>query len=103
MNTHISETKVRSDKKHNNFNILLSFVLTNSSGECLQIKDWRRLRGEKEEVGFEPTARSSSSMAVRERPLRAQKAHPESTEVPRDMVSSTGSAVKSAVRKNLLI
>ena len=38
-------------------------------------------------------------MAVRERPRRAQKAHPESTEVHRDMVSSTGSAVKSAVRK----
>ena len=29
---------------------------------------------EVEEVGFEPTARTNSSIAVRERPFRAQKA-----------------------------
>ena len=57
-------------------------------------------KGEVEEVGIEPTARSRSSMAVRERPLRAQKAHRESTEVHSYTLSSTGSAVTTAVKKN---
>ena len=34
----ISETKARSDKKHNTFYILLSFVLTSTSEESLRIK-----------------------------------------------------------------
>ena len=38
MNYHISETKARSDKKHNNFYVLLSFVLTTTSAESLRIK-----------------------------------------------------------------
>jgi hypothetical protein len=57
MKFHISETKARSDKKHNTFHVLLSCVLTNSSGESLRNKAWSRLRGLAEEVGFEPTAR----------------------------------------------
>ena len=56
-----------------------------------------------EEVGFEPTARSSSSTVVRERPRRAQKAHRETTEIRSYTVSSTGSAVNTAVRKHLLV
>ena len=53
-----------------------------------------------EEVGFEPTARSSSSVVVRERLCRAQKAHRVSTEIRRYTVSSAGSAVNSAVKKS---
>jgi len=56
------------------------------------------LKGEglAEEVGFEPTARTNSSIAVRERPRRAQKAHRESTEIHMNTLSSIGSAVKKS-------
>ena len=56
-----------------------------------------------EEVGFEPTARSNSSLVVRERPRRAQQAHRESTDIHRYTLSSAGSAVNSAVKKHLLM
>jgi hypothetical protein len=56
-----------------------------------------------EEVGFEPTARTSSSIAVRERPPRAQKAHRGSTDIRSYTLSSAGSAVNSAVKKYLLV
>src|SRR5689334_2251423 len=46
-----------------------------------RIEERSQLRGGTEEVGFEPTARSSTSMAVHQRPLSAQKAHRVSTEV----------------------
>jgi len=59
--------------------------------------------GQAEEVGFEPTARRCSSIAVRARPLRAQKAHPESADIHRYTVSSAGSAVKTAVKEILLM
>ena len=103
LNFSITETKGRGDKKHNNSHILLSFVLKNSSAKSLQIKARGRLRGLAEEVGFEPTARYSSSIAVRPRPLRAQKAHLASTDIHGYTVSSAGSAVNSAVKKNLLM
>ena len=51
-------------------------------------------KGELEEVGFESTAQSSSSVVVCRHPCRAQKAHPESTEVHRCTLSPAGSAVK---------
>jgi hypothetical protein len=62
-----------------------------------------RLKGLAEEVGFEPTARSNSSIDVRERPCRAQKAHRESTEIRTYTLSSASSAVNSAVNKRLLM
>jgi hypothetical protein len=64
----------------------------------LRIKAWRRLRDLAEEVGFEPTARSNSSLVVHQRPLRAQKAHLESAEVHSYTLSTAGSAVTFAVR-----
>jgi len=100
---HISSTKARSDKKHSTFHVLLSCVLSNSSVESLQIKAWSRLMGLAEEVGFEPTARSRSSIAVHQRPPRTQKAHPESTDIHEYTLSSAGSAVTTAVKKNLLM
>jgi hypothetical protein len=60
-----------------------------------RIKAWSRLKGLAEELGFEPTARSSSSVVVRARPPRAQKVHRVSAEIRRDTVSSAGSAVNS--------
>jgi hypothetical protein len=54
-------------------------------------------RCEAEEVGFEPTARNNSSIAVRGRPRRAQKAHGASTEIHRYTLSFAGSAVKKSL------
>ena len=51
-------------------------------------------------MGFEPTARSSSSVVVRQRPPCAQKAHRESTDIHRYTVSSSGSAVNSGFSRN---
>jgi transposase len=49
-----------------------------------------------------PTARSSSSIDVRNRPFYAQKAYGASTDIHSYTVSSAGCAVTCAVRKNLL-
>src|SRR5215470_16801843 len=102
MKFHNSYTKARTDKKHNTFHVLLSCVLSNSSAKSLLIKAQSRLRGLAEEVGFEPTARSSSSVVVHQRPPRAQKAYGASTGIRRNTLSSAGSDVTSAVKKHLL-